>query len=464
LLAIALVVVVGCAGGSALSMGGSGGLVDPSASSPTSSSATLGPPIRTSTPDAVGRTLAPGARQMAMGISTPDSLADKDEREDEIIQSLDRLGSKVAEGGFGRYPGAFAFWTNFAEYRAAHTSRATFLTSTMLEALDARGITPMVYMAPIGPGMDNNPANTIEDAIPYSNTSIAAGSFDDHLRAWAEAARTYGKTVILRYAWEMNGTWFPWSPTQDRDRFFDLGNTPQNYVQAWRHIYTLIHDVAPNVKFFWCPHVNGIEGVRPWWPGPSYVDYIGVDGYARGPGQTMASILGPGLAKVHSLPGAGNLPMIVGETGVAVEHPDRAGWLLNGYEALYLRFPKLAGIVYFDFNMTDVFGKRLEGGNWQIETDPEALAAYRALARDPRFQGNLSEPMPIVKPSPSLPVSGPSASLPLPSASLPLPSASLPFPSVPVPSASLPLPSTPVPSASLPIPSASLGPGPSTSP
>ena len=97
---------------------------------------------------------------MALGISTPDSLADKDSREGEVIQSLDRLAAPVAEGGMGRYPGAFPFWTDFAEYRGPYTSRASFPTTTMLDALDARGITPMVYLAPVGPGIDrtrNNP-------------------------------------------------------------------------------------------------------------------------------------------------------------------------------------------------------------------------------------------------------------------------------------------------------------------
>jgi hypothetical protein len=122
--------------------------------------------------------------------------------------------------------------------------------------------------------------------------------------------------------------------------------------------------------------------------------------------------------------------MIIGETGVLSTHPSRGEWLINGYEALYERFPRLAGIVYFDFNMTDVFGKRLESGNWQIETDPDALAGYRALARDPRFQGDLTEPEPA-------PVTSPLASLPIPTAFVPTPSPSVLLPpAVPVVSSS----------------------------
>src|SRR6185369_1499148 len=116
----------------------------------------------------------------------PDSLADKDPRETQVIASIDRFALPVADGGFGRYPGAFAFWTQFGEYRGEFAARATFPTTSMLAALDARGITPMVYMAPVGPGIDRSKTNTIDAALPYSNASIARGSFDDFFRAWAE--------------------------------------------------------------------------------------------------------------------------------------------------------------------------------------------------------------------------------------------------------------------------------------
>jgi hypothetical protein len=149
--------------------------------------------------------------------------------------------------------------------------------------------------------------------------------------------------------------------------------------------------------------VTGVSNVPAYYPGPNYVDYIGLDGYARGAAQTLPSVFAPGLARIRTLPGAAALPMLIGETGVLNGIPARDEWLSNGYRVLYQRFRQLAGIVYFDFNMTDVFGQRLESGNWQIEEDPAALIAYAALANDPRFQGTLSEPSPIAVPSPSLP-------------------------------------------------------------
>jgi hypothetical protein len=357
---------------------------------------------------------SPGLRQITMGIAIPDGLADKDAREAQVIQSLDRLAAPTDEGGLGRYPGAFSFWTNFGEYGSPYSPRASFPSSTLLSALDERGITPIINLAPVGPGIDRSPTTSVDTATPYSNASIAAGSFDDFLRTWAEAAAAYGKTVILRYAHEMNGTWFPWSPTQDRTRYFDLGNTPGNYVTAWRHVYTLIHGIAPNVKFFWCPTVTGIETAKWFYPGSQYVDYIGVDGYARGKAQTMGSVLGAGLASVRTLPGAATLPLMVGETGVLYSLSARGQWLSTGYQALYRRFPQLAGIVYFDFNMTDVFGQDLEPVNWRLETDPAAVAAYALLGSDRRFQGTLTDPAstPAPTPSPSLGLSIEPASAP----------------------------------------------------
>jgi mannan endo-1,4-beta-mannosidase len=50
---------------------------------------------------------------------------------------------------------------------------------------------------------------------PYtvSMQSIAAGQQDAYLRSYADAVRTFGHRVLIGFAHEMNGSWYPWGYT-----------------------------------------------------------------------------------------------------------------------------------------------------------------------------------------------------------------------------------------------------------
>lgn len=321
----------------------------------------------------------------------PDGVADKDAREADIIASLDRLALPVARGGIGRYPAAFAFWTNLGENVNPYSPRAAFLSPTLTAALDQRGITPMINLQPVGPGISRTAVVPPLEALRYSNAAIAAGSFDDFLTSWAEGAAAYGRTVILRFAWEMNGSWFPWSPTQDRARYYDLGNTPATYIAAWQHVHEVIHGIAPNVRFLWAPSVTDIGSAWEYYPGPQSVDYLGLDGYERSAGKSsMVDLFGRAIATLRELPGGGTLPIIIAETGITADNPDRAQWLSQGYRQLYATVPQLASVMYFDFDMTNPFNGNNSTDNWSLDSRPRMRAAYAALEADPRFQGTFS--------------------------------------------------------------------------
>ena len=53
--------------------------------------------------------------------------------------------------------------------------------------------------------------DTLSDAGPYTHKNIIAGMFDAQLRAYAQAAKSFGTTLIIEYGVEVNGNWFPWS-------------------------------------------------------------------------------------------------------------------------------------------------------------------------------------------------------------------------------------------------------------
>jgi len=91
---------------------------------------------------------------------------------------------------------------------------------------------------------------------------------DQYLRGWAQAAARAGGPILLRYASEMNGNWMIYS------------GDPDLYIEKWRIVYRVMHEVAPNVIMVWCPFATPRSNIPDYYPGDSYVDWVGINIYA----------------------------------------------------------------------------------------------------------------------------------------------------------------------------------------
>lgn len=112
----------------------------------------------------------------------------------------------------------------------------------------------------------------------------------------------FGVPVIVRFAHEMNGSWYAW------------GQQPDHYKAVFRAVATAIHQIAPGSAMMWAPNYGGgypfaggkfaappdSEGFReldtngdgqltmhddsyaPYYPGDEYVDWVGVSLYHWG--------------------------------------------------------------------------------------------------------------------------------------------------------------------------------------
>ena len=79
---------------------------------------------------------------------------------------------------------------------------------------------------------------------------------------------------------------------------------PRTFVAAWRHIVTLFRGQgADNVTWLWTLQADapGTGPVAAWWPGASYVTWVGIDGYYYRPSDTFASVFGRTIAEVRKL-------------------------------------------------------------------------------------------------------------------------------------------------------------------
>jgi hypothetical protein len=104
---------------------------------------------------------------------------------------------------------------------------------------------------------------------------IVNGSLDATIAARANGAKALGQRFFLDFAAEMNSD-EAWG-----------GNNPTLYVAAYRHIHDIFTAAgATNVVWVWCPNVTDTDGsnrtTMDYYPGDSYVDWTGVDGYNWG--------------------------------------------------------------------------------------------------------------------------------------------------------------------------------------
>jgi mannan endo-1,4-beta-mannosidase len=178
---------------------------------------------------------------------------------------------------------------------------------------------------------------------------IAAGWYDRYLISYARAVKAYGGPVILSFGHEMNGWWYPWGHRH---------TSPADFVAAWRHIVTVFRLLRTNnVTWLWTVNViqkrYGIGDPAPWWPGSSYVTWVGIDGYYQKRSWTFASLFGPTIKAVHMLTRY-PVPILIAETGAApsADQPAKIANLFSG-----IRSYGLLGLVWFDAKVWRLHGK-----------------------------------------------------------------------------------------------------------
>ncbi len=203
------------------------------------------------------------------------------------------------------------------------------------------------------------------DPTKISLSAIAAGKYDGYLSEYAGAVRSFHRPVILSFGHEMNANWYSWG---------NRHTSPATFVTAWRHIVTLFRrHGADNVTWLWAVNIiepgHRVPAPGPWWPGRSYVTWVGIDGYYSTPSATFAPLFGPTVAAVRALTRA---PILISETAVApaAGQPTKIADLFAG-----IRLYGLLGFVWFDTATAE---------DWRL-LSPGAVAAFRAGAKSYPF-------------------------------------------------------------------------------
>lgn len=276
-------------------------------------------------------------------------------------------------GMVGAQP-AVVMWFQSWSLRQAEPGDTNRFDPAQMDAVASRGAMPMITWQPWDPNLGS-------DQPEYRLKAIARGKHDAYVRQWARDAKAWGKPFYLRFAHEMNGTWYPWSPGAN-------GKKGGPYVAAWKRVHGIFEqEGATNARWVWSPYV-ACGSCVPYdkvYPGDAYVDWVALDGYNWGTSQggtrwqSMAEVFGPSYDKVRSL--APGKPFMIAEVSSAEAGGDKAGWIRTAFsETIPARLPATRAVIWFHRNK-DV--------DWRVNSSEASLAAYREVAASPSYAGRL---------------------------------------------------------------------------
>lgn len=262
---------------------------------------------------------------------------------------------------------------------------------------------------------------------PYGGLETMTPQVIEQLAADLRAINDTGVPVVVRFAHEMNGSWYPWA------------QQPSRYIKVFREVATAIHENAPGSSMMWAPNYGGgypfpggphqakpgsqdykaldtnadgkltmaDDSYAPYYPGEQYVDWVGVSLYHWGnkypwgsndlpePGKFAGMLTGtyngragddtavPNFYQVYGV--QHGHPVAVPETaalytpseqGSAELDIKRAWWGQVFSDRTHERFPQLKMINWFEWHK---YESEIDADiDWRASGSPEIAEAFRA--------------------------------------------------------------------------------------
>ncbi|HEY2801991.1 MAG TPA: glycosyl hydrolase [Chthoniobacterales bacterium] len=269
-----------------------------------------------------------------------------------------------------------------------------------LEIISRHGSMPLVFWSPWDkPYLQNRGPDR------FSLREIIKGTWDTYIDRWADSARAFGKPMLVSFANEMNGEWFPWSgwfygankpvPGQPNE-----WQGPETFKKAYRHVVDRVRARgAKNIQ--WVFHTNNYAEPNETWnypaayyPGSNYVDWLGMSIYGQQVGGDDWSPVEPLITWPYDQMCAVDptKPIMVAEWGVGEfpRHGDKAKFISEGLQLLRTQYPRIKAAVYWSERWQNDDNTY---SNLRVNSSVEALAAYKKGIANPAWLGR-----PLFKP------------------------------------------------------------------
>jgi hypothetical protein len=267
---------------------------------------------------------------------------------------------------------------------------------TTLATIDTLGLTPVIAWEPF----DSDGATV--DQPTYRLATIANGNHNAYIDGWADGLAAYGKRVFINFGHEMNGGWSPWGAGVN-------GNQRGDYIAAWRHIHDRFNARgARNVRWVWVPNVlyeSLPATLQDVYPGDSYVDWLGMNGYNWGtsvywescPCKSSWESFGKVFDETyHALVALANKPIMIGETASSEKGGNKANWITNGLvHEIPEKYPQIRALTWFHTKATGLdtnkHGQVVPTAvvDWRITSSKQARNAFRKAVANDYYQASL---------------------------------------------------------------------------
>jgi Glycosyl hydrolase family 26 len=283
-------------------------------------------------------------------------------------------------------------WVNFSQ----NWFRGLGFPRERVETIWNEGAIPYIAFLPTsGDFYGSGPREKLPERR-YTLQRIIDGVFDAQLRAWADGARRENVPILLSFGAEVNDPWGGWNGTWNGggettgygDPNYPDG--PERYRDAFRHIVQLFRaEGATNVSFVF--HVDSVRPTDDWndvrwyYPGDSYVDWIGISVYGSLYPNIGLSQFAPKLDFVYErLTALSRRPFAIAEMGTIEKGPgEKADWIRRAYAALRSGdYPRIRAATWWSMDTA--------GSDTRLDTSPGALAAFRAGVSGQFFSASLN--------------------------------------------------------------------------
>ncbi|HVS78836.1 MAG TPA: glycosyl hydrolase [Candidatus Saccharimonadales bacterium] len=255
-------------------------------------------------------------------------------------------------------------------YTGSLSSYAAFPT-TQMNAIRSYGAIPVLDVS------TGNDTQSMTNQPAWTDAKIASGTYDAYFTQFAKDAKKWNHPFFLRFDWEMNGAWWPWSVG-------DNSNTAANYVAAWQHVHTIFTSQGVSLaSWVWAVNVEpgSTTSFSAEYPGNSYVDWLGMDGYDFGtqgsPSGTFDSIFQQTYWDLYNA-GTGKKIMIA-EIGSDQSSATKPQFITDSLTEIQ-EVSGIGAYVYMDKNEPP--------HNWRIDSSTAALNAFKTGIGSSAFQTN----------------------------------------------------------------------------